>query len=76
MIVFATEFIPLSLLSIGDNGYVRKKLVARKENCAEYWLKELQESIGGCTGHSDMTEILLKTTLNTIPLFNQSPLRR
>ena len=76
MIVFATEFIPLSLLSIDGNGLVRKKLVAQKENCAEYWLKELQESIDGCTSHCIITEIMLKTTLNTTQLFNQSPLRR
>ena len=29
-------------------------------------LKEIQESMDRCTGHSDITEILLKTALNTI----------
>ena len=33
-----------------DNGYVGKQPVARKEYCAEYWLKELQESMDRCTG--------------------------
>ena len=29
-------------------------------------LKEIQESMDRCTGHCDITEILLKTVLNTI----------
>ena len=40
--------------------------MAWKEYCAEYWLRELQESINRYTGHSNITEILLKTALNTI----------
>ena len=40
--------------------------MALKEYCTEYWLKELQESMDRCTGHRDLTEILLKTTLNII----------
>ena len=50
-----------------DNGYVRKQPVAWKEYCAEYWFKELQESMDRCTGRRDITEmhVLLKTTLNT-----------
>ena len=43
-----------------DNGYVEKQPVAWKEYCAEYWLKELQESMSRCTGRHDITEILLK----------------
>ena len=38
--------------------------VSAKEYFAEYWLKELQESMYICTG--DISEILLKTALNTI----------
>ena len=57
-----------------DNGYVGKQTVAWKEYCAEYWLKELQKSNDRCTGHHDITEILLKTPLNTIQSINQ-PLR-
>ena len=49
-----------------NNGYLGKQPVAWKEYCAEYWLKELQESMDRCTGHSDITEVLLKMALNTI----------
>ena len=48
-----------------DIGYVGKQPVAWKEYCAEYWLKELQESVDRCTDRHDITEILFKTTLNT-----------
>ena len=56
----------LTAVSCFDNGYVGKHPVAWKEYCAEYWLKELQESMNRCTGRRDITEILLKTALNTI----------
>ena len=46
--------------------------MALKEYCAEYWLKELQESIDKCTGCCDIFEILLKMALNTIQSINQS----
>ena len=49
---------------------VGKQPVAWKECCAENWLKELQESIDRCTGHRDITEILLKMALNTIQSIN------
>ena len=49
-----------------DSGYVGKQPVAWKEYCEEYWLKEVQESMDRCTGRCDITEILLKTTLNTM----------
>ena len=42
--------------------------MAWKEYCAEYWLKELQESMDRYTG--DITEILLKMALNTIQSMN------
>ena len=58
-----------------DNGYVGKQSVAWKEYCAEYWLKELQESKDKCTGRLDITEILLKTALNTIQSINQLALK-
>ena len=35
------------------------------------WLKELQESMDGCSCCRDITEILLKTALNTIQYINQ-----
>ena len=44
--------------------------MAWKEYCAEYLLKELQESMDRCTGRLDMTEVLLKTALNTIQSIN------
>ena len=66
MIVIATGFIPPSqLFVVLDNCYVGKQPVAWKEYCEEYWLKE-PESIDRCTGHHDITEILLKMALNTI----------
>ena len=52
-----------------DNGYVGKQPVTWKEYCAEHWLKELEESMDKCTGCRDITEILLKTALNTIHSF-------
>ena len=48
-----------------DNGYVGKQPVAWKEYCADYWLKELQENMDKCTGRRDISEILLKTALNS-----------
>ena len=53
-----------------DNGYVGKQPLAWKEYCVQYWLKELQEIIDRCTGHHDVTEILLKMALNTIQVIN------
>ena len=38
-----------------DDGYVGKQPVAWKEYCAEYWLKELQESMDRCAGRRDIT---------------------
>ena len=54
----------LTVVRCFDNGYVRNQQVVWKEYCAEYWLKELQES----TCRHAITEILLKTALNTINL--------
>ena len=71
MIAIATGFIPLTTIRCFHNDYVGKQPVAWKEYCAEYWLKELQESMYRCTGRRDMTEILFKTALNTIQSFNQ-----
>ena len=63
MIIIATGFIPVRSF---DNGYVGKQPVVWKEYCAEYSLKELQQSMDSSTGRRDITEILLKTALNTI----------
>ena len=48
------------------NGYVGEQPVPWKEYCAEYWLKELRESMDGCTvcSNTHTTEILLKIALN------------
>ena len=64
--------IPSSLTAVHcfDDGYVEKQPVAWKEYCAEYWLKELQESMDRCTGRQDVTEILLKTALNSVQSIN------
>ena len=48
-----------------------KQPVIWKEYSAEDWLKELRESMDRCTGRRDITEILLKTALNTIQSINQ-----
>ena len=40
-----------------------------EEYCADYWLKRLQECMDWYTGRCNITEILLKTALNSI---NQS----
>ena len=43
-----------------DYCYVGKQPVVWKKHCAEYWFKELQESMGRCTGRRDIK----KTALN------------
>ena len=54
-----------------DNGYVGKQPVAWKEYCAEYWLKERQESMDRCNGLYNITETL-KTASHSIQSVNQS----
>ena len=67
MIFITIGFIPLLLLSIlSTMVHVGKQPVAWKEYCTEYWLKKLHESMDRCTGHYDITEILLEMALNTI----------
>ena len=39
--------------------------MAWKEYCAEYLIKELLKRMDRCTGHRDITAILLKTALRT-----------
>ena len=53
-----------------EKGYQEKQPMAWKEYCAEYWLKELQESMDRCTGWRNITEILLKISLNIIQSIN------
>ena len=71
MIIIARGLIPLTAVHCFDDGYVGKQPVAWKEYYAEYWFKELQERIDRCTGHYDITNILLKTGLNTMQSVNQ-----
>ena len=54
---------PTTMLCFSED-YVGNQQVAWKEYCAEYWLKELQESKDSCTGCHDITEITMKTALN------------
>ena len=59
-----------------DNGYVGKQPVDWKQYCAEYWLKELQESMDRCTGRRDISEIVENSVKHhTINQLNQSSLR-
>ena len=67
MIVIAKGFIPLSPLSVVSKIVMwESSQYSWKEYCAEYRLKELQQSMGMCTGRRDITEILLKTVSNPI----------
>ena len=72
MTVFATVLILLTAVHCFEYGYVGKQPLAWKECCAEYWLKEIQESMDWCTGHLDITGILLKMVLNNIESINRS----
>ena len=69
-IVIATRFIPLSLLSIFST-MVMYESSQWERNKAEYCLKEFQESMDRLTGLHDVTEIMLKTALNTTQSINQ-----
>ena len=44
-----------------NDNFVGKQPVSWKEYCAEYWLKEFQESMDRCNGCHNVTEITLKT---------------
>ena len=63
MKVIATGFIPFSPISVVSTKVIWESL-AWKEYCAEYWLKELQESMDRSAGPHDITEILLRMALN------------
>ena len=60
MVVIQTGFILGAQLSIVSTMVMGKQPVAWKEYCAEYQLKERQESMYRYTGHHDITEIVLK----------------
>ena len=42
------------------HGLCEKVASGLEEYCADYWLKQLQESMARCTGRRNITEILLK----------------
>ena len=67
-LIINCDRIHLSLTAVRcfENSYVGKQPPAWKKYSAEYWLKELQDSMDRCTGRPDITEILWKTALNTI----------
>ena len=48
-----------------DDGFVGKQSLALEEYFAEYWLKEVHESMDRYSACHDITEILLKMALNT-----------
>ena len=51
---------PIISVRCFDYDYVGKQQVASKEYCADYWLKEFQESMGRFTGCRDIANILWK----------------
>ena len=53
----------LTVFHCFDGGHFKKRsqwLGKKKRHFAEYWLKELQESMDMCTGHRDTTKTRLK----------------
>ena len=62
---------PLTTVCYFDNGYVGKQPVAWNKYCAEYLLKELQESMDRFSGCRGMIQIRFKMALNTHTI-NQS----
>ena len=71
MVVITTEFIPLSLLYIVSTGG-KAATGLEKKYCAQYWSKELLESLDWCTGRHHITEITLKMAFNTIQSISKS----
>ena len=61
MIVIATEFIPLSLLSVVSTTGCRKVASGSERILCGVMLKELLENMDRCFVRRDITEILLKT---------------
>ena len=64
-------FIPLSPLSVVSTMVMWESNQRLGKNSVQStgYLK-IQESVGSCTGRRDITEIYLKTALNTIQLIN------
>ena len=66
MVVIATGFIPVSPLSVVSTMVMWEGNAACGLERILCGVQELQKSMDRCTGHRDITEILLKTALNTI----------
>ena len=62
------------LLLCRQRSLFQKLLCGKTANeyCAEYWYNKLQESMDRCTGHLDITEILLKTAIHIIQKSNHA----
>ena len=68
--MIATRFIPLSLLSIVSTMVLWESGLERI--LCGVLVTRTQKSMNRCNGRRDITEILLKTALNTIQSINQS----
>ena len=68
MIVIATGFIPLTPLSIVSSMAMLESSQWLGKNIVRstmYLEKKFEKRMDRCTGHHDMTEMMLKTALNT-----------
>ena len=72
MIVIATGFIPLSPLSLVSKWLCGKAASGLERILCRVEVKRTQESMDRCNGNYDITEILLKTALNTIQSTNNA----
>ena len=72
MIVIATGFIPPLPLLLFRQQLSGKVFSGLDRILCGVLVKEFQESVDRCNGSRDITEILLKTALNTIQSINQS----
>ena len=70
MFVIAIHLSPMAVHCFSPD-YMGKQPVAWQEYFAEYWSKERKESMDRCSGHHDITEIMLKKWCWTQG--NQSP---
>ena len=72
LIIVATRYIPLQPLTIVSIMVMWESSQWLEKKCAEYWRKRLKENMDRYIGRRDISEIMLKTALNTINSFNQS----
>ena len=62
----------IGFIALLQLSFIRMHPVAWKEYFVEYWLKEIQESMDKYIGCHAITEIMLKTVLNTTQRLKQS----